>query len=78
VISPDEIMDWLEKFTSDQQRLSRLIGRAAYAADILTGKARNVRQRDFEDIDRIAPPMPPFTQDEMSIISSIDRQAAIA
>jgi hypothetical protein len=77
-ITPDEVMDWVEKFTSDQRRLDRLVGRAAYAADILAGKARNVRQRDFEGVERVAPPMPLFIQDEISIISSIDRQAPIA
>jgi hypothetical protein len=77
-ITPDEVMDWLEKCTSDQERLTRLVGRAAYAADILAEQARNVRQRDFEDIERIAPPMRPFAQDERSIIRSIDRQAPIA
>jgi hypothetical protein len=77
-ITPDNVIDWIDKFTSDQKRLTRLIGRAAYAADILVGKARNVRQRDFKNIDRIAPPMPPFTYDEMVIINSIDRHAPIA
>jgi hypothetical protein len=70
-------MDWLEKFTSDQERLTRLVGRAAYAADILAGKARNVRQRDFKGIDRITPPMRAFSGEELAIISSIDRQAPI-
>jgi hypothetical protein len=77
-ITPGEVMDWLEKFTTDQQRLNRLVGCAAYAADILAGKARDVRQRDFAGVERVAPPMPPFIQDEISIISSIDRQAPIA
>jgi hypothetical protein len=77
-IAPDKVIDWLEKFTSDQERLTRLLGRAAYAADILAGKARNVRQGDFKGIDRIAPPMRPFSEEELAIISSIDRRAAIA
>jgi hypothetical protein len=77
-ITPKEVMDWLEKFTSDQRRLDRLIGRVAYAADILTGKARKVRQGDFKDIRRVVPPTRRFTQDELDIISSIDRRAPIA
>ena len=76
--SIDEIVDWLEKFASNQQRLSRFIGRAAYASDILAGKARNVRHSDFRNIERLAPPIRPFTATELDIISSIDRQAPIA
>jgi hypothetical protein len=77
-IAPDKVIDWLEKFSSDQERLTCLVGRAAYAADILAGKARNVRQGDFKGIDRIAPRMRPFSEEELNIISSIDRQAAVA
>ena len=69
--SIDEIVDWLEKFASNQQRLSRFIGRAAYASDILAGKARNVRHSDFRNIERLAPPIRPFTATELDIISSI-------
>jgi hypothetical protein len=76
--TPEEVMNWLQKFASDQRRSNRLIGRAAYAADILVGRARNVRQRDFKDVERVIPPMPPFTPDEMAIIESIDRHAPIA
>jgi hypothetical protein len=74
-ITPDEVMDWLEKFTSKQKRLTRFVGRAAYAADILTGHARKVRQRDFEGFDRIAPPMRSFTKEELAIIGGIDPAA---
>jgi hypothetical protein len=77
-IAPDKVIDWLEKFTSDQERLTCLVGRAAHAADILAGKARNVRRGDFKGIDRVAPPMRPFSEEELNIISSIDRKAAIA
>jgi hypothetical protein len=76
-ITPDEVMDWLEKFTSKQRRLTRLVGRAAYAADILAGHARKVRQRDFEDVERIAPRIRPFTDEELVIIGSIDRKAEV-
>jgi hypothetical protein len=76
--SIDEIVDWLEKFASDQERLTRFLGRAACASDILAGKARNVRQSDFGNIERVAPPIRPFTATELVIISSIDRRAPIA
>jgi uncharacterized protein YifE (UPF0438 family) len=76
--SVDEIIDWLERFTSKQKRLMRFLARAAYASDLLRGKARNVRKSDFKDIERVAPPIRPFTGTELDIISSIDRQAPIA
>ena len=46
--SADEIVDWIEKFASDQERLTRFLARAAFASDVLTGQAQNVRQLDFE------------------------------
>jgi hypothetical protein len=76
--SIDEIVDWLEKFASDRERLTRFLARAAYASDVLTGIARNVRQSDFENIERLAPPLRPFTETELVIINNIDRQAPIA
>jgi hypothetical protein len=76
--SIDEIIDWLEKFASDQERLTRALARAAYASDILTGKARNVRQSDFRNIERLAPPIRPFSEEESAIIDSIDHQAPVA
>ena len=76
--TPEEIMDWLENFTSNQRHLDRFVGRAAYAADILAGKARNVRKSDFKDVERVTPPMVAFTSDEMDIIASINRHAPIA
>ena len=76
--SIDDIVVWLEKFASDQKRLTRFLARAAFASDVLTGKARNVRQSDFENIERVAPPIRPFTEVELTIINNIDRQAPIA
>jgi hypothetical protein len=76
-ISPDKVVDWLKRFASDQKRLTRFVGRAAYAADILAGDARKVRQRDFEDVERIAPRIRPFTDEELVIIGSIDRKAEV-
>jgi hypothetical protein len=77
-ISPDKVLHWLEMFASDQERLTRFVGRAAYAADILTGHARNVRQQDLEGIERVAPRMRSFTDEELDIISSIDRKVSVA
>jgi hypothetical protein len=73
--SIDEIVDWLEKFASSQQRLTRFLAHAAYASDVLTGKARNVRRSDFRNIERLAPPMRPFSEEELAVIHSIDTGA---
>jgi hypothetical protein len=74
----DQVIDWLEAFSHDQRRLLLLVGRAAYAADVLAGKGRNVRERDFKNIKRFAPHIRPFAADERSIIESIDPQAPLA
>jgi hypothetical protein len=75
--SPNQVIDFLDKVASNQRRLTRLIGRAAYAADILKKRARNVRLRDFERIRRVTPALRPFGPAELEIIESIDRKAPI-
>ena len=76
--SVDDIIDWIEKFASDQERLTRFLARAAYTSDVLAGTDRNVRRSDFKNVERVAPPIRPFTKRELVIISKIDRQAPIA
>ena len=51
--------------------------RAAYAADVLTGLARDVRVGDFNDIERATPPLRSFSTIEMAVIDNIDRNAPI-
>jgi hypothetical protein len=75
--SPSEVVDFLEKLSSNQQRLARIIGRAAYAADILEDRARGVRLRDFKQIARVEPPLPRFQAVELTVVDIIDRHAAI-
>jgi hypothetical protein len=75
--SPNEVVNFLEKLSSNQQRLARIIGHAAYAAEILDARARRVRLRDFTQIARVEPPLPAFAPVEVAIIDSIDRQGAI-
>jgi hypothetical protein len=75
--SPNQVIDFLDKVASNQRRLTRLIGRAAYAADILEKRARNVRLRDFKQIRRVTPALPDFRPEERQIIKSIDREAPI-
>lgn len=73
----DQIVDWLERFSSKKNRLIRLVGVAAFAADVLLGKARNVRRSDFKECERVEPPLPPFSAHEWNIITATDRQAPI-
>src|SRR5262249_50035028 len=53
--SPHEAVDFLEKLASNKTRLARIMGRAAYVADVLHERARNVRLRDFKQITRVEP-----------------------
>jgi hypothetical protein len=62
----------LEKIATNQELLNRLIGRAAYAADILDGNARDVRLKDFKGVKRVNPHLYPFDADERTIIEAID------
>ncbi len=71
--------DWLQDFCQDQERLTRFVGRAAYAADVLSSsRVRNVRRRDFKDVERVDPGLLPFTEEEKATIDNIDRKAPIA
>jgi hypothetical protein len=74
----EEAVGCLNWLTSNQQRLTRVIGVAAYAADILAHQARNMRVPDFKNITRIEPALRRFNEVELACISSIDRKVAIA
>jgi hypothetical protein len=67
-----EATDALERLAANQEVLNRLLGRAAYAAAILNGKARDVREKDFRSVARIEPQLVPFNSDEAQIIDAID------
>jgi hypothetical protein len=51
---PENILLFLQALSGNEARLHKLIGRAAYASDVLHGIARNVRTRDFTGIPRSA------------------------
>ena len=76
--SPDEVMEFIAKLASDGPRLKQLIGRAAYAADILNRLAHDVRIDDFKNSERAVPPLPSFNAFELEMINNIDRDAATA
>jgi hypothetical protein len=66
-----EATDALEQLAANQEVLNRLLGRAAYAATILKGKARDVREKDFRNVARIEPQLAPFNVDEAQIIEGM-------
>lgn len=74
---PEEVLSFLETLASDKDRMKELIGRAAYAADILDKLARNVRIKDFVDVQRAIPSLRPFNEFELAMINNIDRNAPI-
>jgi hypothetical protein len=77
-ISINEAIKCIKNLASDRGRLTDLIGKAAYVADILSErKVRNVRIQDFVNVARVHPSTGPFSADEITIIASIDRQAPI-
>jgi hypothetical protein len=76
--SPDEVMEFIAKLASDGPRLKKLIGRAAYAADILNGLAFDVRINDFKNSERAVPPLHSFNTVKSTTINNIDRNAPIA
>jgi hypothetical protein len=73
----DDVVDACQWLATDKKHLEKLIGRAAYAADVMNRKARNVRISDFKAVHRVAPPLLCFTQRELNVIATIDRNAPI-
>jgi hypothetical protein len=76
--SPQHVLSFIEKLASNEERLKRVLGRAAYAAGVLKLRVHDFRLEDFKNIEPVEPPLWPFNQDETAIIGNIDRSAAIA
>jgi hypothetical protein len=74
----EEVVDGLKRVTSNQQRLTRFVGVAAYAADILDRQAHNIPVSDFRNVTQVAPLLRQFNEKELACINSIDRKVAIA
>ena len=72
VKSVNAAVDALERLAANQKALNQLLGRAAFAATILSSKAHDVRKGDFVDVTRIEPKLAPFNSDEMEIIGAIN------
>lgn len=78
VENADQIIRLIETLASDQERLDRILGRAAYVAAILNRTVRKVRLKDFKEIEQAVPRLRPFSDEELKIISSFDPQAPIS
>lgn len=76
--SPEAVFARLTGIVSKQERIDRLLGRAAYAANVLQGVARDVRTKDFRGIAPQISIIPAFSQAEIENIQVIDRDAPLA
>lgn len=70
--SIDQLVMALEGVARSQKQVNQLLGEAAFTADILVGKARDVRLGDFKDVERVGPRLDPFSTAELQIIDEID------
>jgi len=76
-LSRMRVLNTIEALASNQPRLTRLIGRTAYAADILKERRCGVRISDFNDIARAEPALRLFSPLEKAVIDSTDRKAPL-
>jgi hypothetical protein len=73
-MSPDVLMILMDKFVSNQVRVERALGRAAFAAGVLARtKARNVRSKDFRNVQVRPPALNPFSEEERRLIEEYSR-----
>jgi hypothetical protein len=70
--SIDELVDRLEAIASNQRLVDELLGKAAYAADVLKDIARHVRHDDFKMVRTVEPALENFDSHELRIIQSIE------
>jgi hypothetical protein len=71
-LSPHKAAAGLTKLFSNERRVRRLFGHAAYAADVLA-KLVDQRERDFKDIERVCPPVAPFSAEELDLVPTPSR-----
>jgi hypothetical protein len=73
----ESVIEYAVEFAQDEERITSFVGHAASTMDRLTGIARCQRMTDFEGVIRKAPPLTPFSDEELKYIESIDRMAPI-
>jgi hypothetical protein len=76
--SIDQFVDALEQLTKNGEHLKQLLGQAAYAAQVLALKARNVRQGDFKEVHRVEPQLAAFAACEIEIIGTIEARRPLS
>jgi hypothetical protein len=75
---PEDILRFVDTIISNKKRLKRMLGTAAYVADLLSKlRVRNVRLSDFVGVAPAAPNVRPFNDGELKLISSYDPKAPI-
>jgi hypothetical protein len=74
---PRDALDWALAFVESPGRVARVLGRAAFAMDVLKRHASDQRVSDFKGIARVVPSVRPFTSEERALIESIDRTAPL-
>jgi hypothetical protein len=75
---PEDILRFVDTIISNKKRLKRMLGTAAYVADLLSkSRVRDVRLSDFDGVAPVAPIVRSFNADELKDISSYDPNAAI-
>ena len=75
---PEDILRFVDTIVSNKKRLKRMLGTAAYVADLLSkSRVRDVRLSDFVDVAPVAPVVRSFNADELKDINSYDPNAAI-
>ena len=62
-----EAINGLTKLFSNERRVRRLFGHAAYAADVLA-KLVDQREGDFKDVKRVCPSLEPFSEAELGLV----------
>jgi hypothetical protein len=71
--SPDQFMRFVKALARNPTRLNRILGRAAYAADVLSKRGiQGVRMSDFENIAQIRFSLPKFSEEEAKLIDKYD------
>ena len=66
-LQPREAINGLTKLFSNERRVRRLFGHAAYAADVLA-KLVDQREGDFKGVKRVCPTLEPFSEAELGLV----------
>jgi hypothetical protein len=72
----DQTIDWVKQFAANAERVSRFLGIAASVTDVLSEMSvRKHRGKDFKDVARVPLKLPPYSAEQIEMISTQDRHA---